>query len=214
MTPHWNAGDQLSRSAVLTYACESNGTACPTRWSLLSRLKNWEDQDSWREVLYTYWQLIYCDGSAVRGSLTPKPRKWSRRWSSPWRRRWASSKQTVAEAPSKPGCLRSLVGGLRTNSGSVATCRSYTALRTIRRPHSDHDRIPDLERFETDWNSEWESQVLKSALDRVKQKVKPEMFQVFESRSEQRLAGYQSRTTSPHSTSRGFITRSTKYRPR
>src|ERR1044071_1926253 len=31
----------------------------PTRQSLLSRLRDWENQDSWREFFDTYWQLIY-----------------------------------------------------------------------------------------------------------------------------------------------------------
>jgi len=31
----------------------------PTRYSLLSRLKNWEDQTSWRDFFDTYWRLIY-----------------------------------------------------------------------------------------------------------------------------------------------------------
>src|SRR3974390_584223 len=35
----------------------------PTRKSLLSRLKNWDDQESWRVFFETYWKLIY---TAVR----------------------------------------------------------------------------------------------------------------------------------------------------
>jgi len=31
----------------------------PTRHSLLQRLKNWEDQSSWRDFFDTYWKLIY-----------------------------------------------------------------------------------------------------------------------------------------------------------
>jgi RNA polymerase sigma factor (sigma-70 family) len=31
----------------------------PTRHSLLTRLKDWEDQDGWREFFDTYWRLIY-----------------------------------------------------------------------------------------------------------------------------------------------------------
>ena len=31
----------------------------PTRDSLLSRLKDWEDGESWREFFRTYWKLIY-----------------------------------------------------------------------------------------------------------------------------------------------------------
>jgi RNA polymerase sigma factor (sigma-70 family) len=31
----------------------------PTRYSLLGRLKSWEDQRSWQDFLDTYWRLIY-----------------------------------------------------------------------------------------------------------------------------------------------------------
>src|SRR5437667_8025422 len=30
-----------------------------TRWTLINRLKNWNDQESWREFFDTYWKLIY-----------------------------------------------------------------------------------------------------------------------------------------------------------
>jgi RNA polymerase sigma factor (sigma-70 family) len=39
----------------------------PTRRSLLSRLKDWDDQESWREFFNTYWKLIY--GVALKAGL-------------------------------------------------------------------------------------------------------------------------------------------------
>src|SRR5262245_61928580 len=39
-----------------------------TRRSLLLRLKNWEDQEGWREFFDTYWKLIY--GVAITAGLT------------------------------------------------------------------------------------------------------------------------------------------------
>jgi len=39
-----------------------------TRQSLLSRLKDWEDHESWRDFFDTYWRLIY--GLALRSGLT------------------------------------------------------------------------------------------------------------------------------------------------
>ena len=42
----------------------------PTRRSLLSRLKNWEDQESWKDFFDTYWKLIY--GVAKRSYLLPE----------------------------------------------------------------------------------------------------------------------------------------------
>ena len=40
----------------------------PTRRSLLNRLKNWEDNESWRSFFDTYWKLIY--GFATRRGLS------------------------------------------------------------------------------------------------------------------------------------------------
>ena len=34
-------------------------TWLPTRQTLLSKLKNWDDQSSWREFFNLYWRLIY-----------------------------------------------------------------------------------------------------------------------------------------------------------
>src|SRR5689334_22820527 len=39
---------ELKRSALI-----------PTRRSLLSRLKNWDDRESWNAFFETYWKLIY-----------------------------------------------------------------------------------------------------------------------------------------------------------
>src|SRR5262245_56003158 len=40
----------------------------PTRLSLLNRLKNWEDQQSWQDFFNTYWKFIY--GVAIKAGLT------------------------------------------------------------------------------------------------------------------------------------------------
>src|SRR5439155_19125365 len=38
---------------------EDTDELIPTRSSLLSRLKQWDDQESWRDFFNTYWRLIY-----------------------------------------------------------------------------------------------------------------------------------------------------------
>src|SRR2546425_3533339 len=40
----------------------------PTRESLLSRLKDWEDRESWQDFFHTYWKLIY--GMALKAGLS------------------------------------------------------------------------------------------------------------------------------------------------
>ena len=40
----------------------------PTRESLLSRIKRWDDQESWRDFFNTYWKLIY--RAAIKAGLS------------------------------------------------------------------------------------------------------------------------------------------------
>src|SRR5688572_6475600 len=47
---------------------EKPDTWLPTRRTLLSRLKNWNDQESWREFFNRYWRFIY--SVALRAGLT------------------------------------------------------------------------------------------------------------------------------------------------
>src|SRR5271167_3968185 len=42
--------------------------AIPTRYSLLSRLRDWGDQESWKDFFDTYWRLIY--RVALKSGLT------------------------------------------------------------------------------------------------------------------------------------------------
>src|SRR6266487_1833265 len=35
------------------------GEPIPTRQSLLSRLRNWDDSESWNDFFTTYWRLIF-----------------------------------------------------------------------------------------------------------------------------------------------------------
>src|SRR6266850_763402 len=53
-----------------TLGCMNNTreNLLPTRYSLLSRLHNWDDQESWKDFFDTYWRLIY--GLALKSGLT------------------------------------------------------------------------------------------------------------------------------------------------
>jgi hypothetical protein len=42
--------------------------AIPTRYSLLKRLQDWQDNESWQDFFDTYWRLIY--SMALRSGLT------------------------------------------------------------------------------------------------------------------------------------------------
>lgn len=46
----------------------SESELLPTRRSLIERLRDWEDQSSWRDFFNTYWKFIY--GVAIRSGLS------------------------------------------------------------------------------------------------------------------------------------------------
>src|ERR1700704_35998 len=58
----------LKPSTVMESESTTLTELLPTRYSLLSRLQNWEDQESWRVFFDTYWRLIY--SVALKSGLT------------------------------------------------------------------------------------------------------------------------------------------------
>src|SRR5438445_11805662 len=52
------AGFRFNRGVKLSFPIEQP-EFIPTRESLLSRLKDWDDAESWREFFDRYWRLIY-----------------------------------------------------------------------------------------------------------------------------------------------------------
>jgi len=51
--------EKLANSSGRPAISEETDDLLPTRLSLLARLKDWQDQQSWREFFDTYWKLIY-----------------------------------------------------------------------------------------------------------------------------------------------------------
>ena len=152
----------------------------PTRQSLLSRLKDYDDNDSWHEFFYTYWKLIY--GMAMRSGLTD-----------------AESQEVVQEtiiAVSKhmpdfkyDRSKGSFKGWLL----KLTRWRIQDQLRkrqrdaNLIRPKDDEssrtqmmDSIPDPVGIEAVWEDEWQKNMVEAALQKVKDRVKPKQYQVFD----------------------------------
>jgi RNA polymerase sigma-70 factor (ECF subfamily) len=160
-------------------------TFLPTRQSLLSRLRDWEDQDSWREFFETYWQLIY--DVARKAGLND-----------------AEAQDVVQEtvlsvAKQMPGfSYDSNRGKFKSWLRQVARCRIVEHLRRgyrqpQNRPGVEVLESPELmeEALETIadpahdsldalWDREWDSHLADMALQHVKRRVRPEHFQIFE----------------------------------
>src|ERR1700757_3332358 len=58
----------LNKAIGPKYAMNDLHEMIPTRQSLLGRLKNWDDQESWKVFFETYWKLIY--NTAIEAGLT------------------------------------------------------------------------------------------------------------------------------------------------
>jgi RNA polymerase sigma factor (sigma-70 family) len=154
----------------------------PTRYSLLSRLQNWDDQDSWKDFFDTYWRLIY--SIARKSGLTQ-----------------AEAEDVVQETIisvakdihkfKRDRTLGSFKGWLR----NLTRWRIADQLRKRTQPRSDEGtnggeifapeniaEIPDPAGGILDdlWEKEWQANLFNTAVERVKRKVKEEHFQIFD----------------------------------
>jgi len=161
------------------------GAADPaaTRSSLVQRLRNWNDHGSWQDFFDTYWKLIYA--VALKAGL------------SEFEARDVVQETVVAVAKQ----MRD--GGYdRTKSSFKNWLCLITQRRIIdhfrkrtdpkfhaaRRADDETSRtetiarVPDPASLELDtvWEEEWQKNLLDAAIERVKQQVTPNQFQIFD----------------------------------
>jgi RNA polymerase sigma factor (sigma-70 family) len=150
----------------------------PTRQSLLSRLRSWDDHESWRDFFDTYGRFIY--GIARRSGLAD-----------------AEAQDVVqdtllAVAKQMPGfkydpALGSFKGWLQ----QITRRRVFDHLRKRRpeeQPARDGGAGDSLEKladtttpgFDALWEAEWQEHLLRAAMARVKRKTHPRQFQMFD----------------------------------
>jgi RNA polymerase sigma factor (sigma-70 family) len=146
-----------------------------TRQSLLTRLKDWNDQAGWREFFDTYWRLIY--NVARKSGLNEE-----------------DAQDLVQEvllgvAKQMPQCRydRSkgrfkqwLCGVVRHRI--IDHWRKTGRANALQSPMPDRESLlgsqePELDRV---WQSEWASNLLKSALARVQGKVSARNFLIYD----------------------------------
>jgi RNA polymerase sigma-70 factor (ECF subfamily) len=152
----------------------------PTRQSLLSRLKDWNDQESWRDFFETYWKLIY--HTSVKAGLTD-----------------AEAQDVVQETVlsvcksmrtfeyDKHGSFKGWLLHLTQWRISDQFRRRQKGIKLVDAKDTSTgtatvERIPDPagQPLEAAWNEEWEKNMLEVAIERVKRKVNPHHYQVFD----------------------------------
>jgi RNA polymerase sigma factor (sigma-70 family) len=154
----------------------------PTRRSLLSRLKRWDDQESWQDFFNTYWKLIYAvatkaglsDSEAqdvVQDALVAVARQIPNFKYDPALGSFKSwlfliTRRRIADH------LRKEYRRVKSSEPAPASARRTAILEGIPDPGG-----ADLEGI---WDREWKEWLFGSALQRVKRVVEPRHFQIFD----------------------------------
>ncbi len=160
-----------------------------TRMSLIERLSDWEDQKTWNEFYETYWRLIYSVSmkaglgsdeamDVVQETVLTIAKQWQKGQKydpakgafKTWLlniTRWRIADQ-FRKKQRNPAAMNQS-GGTRGADGDFRT----TA--TIERLEDDEGDV--LERL---WDIEWKSNLSRVALERVKNKVSPKQYQIFD----------------------------------
>jgi RNA polymerase sigma-70 factor (ECF subfamily) len=153
-----------------------------TRASLLARIKDWEDHDSWREFFDTYWQLIH--RVALKSGLSETEAQ------------DAVQETVVAVAknirnfeydPNRCSFKTWLM--LTTRQRIIWQLRkrlpcgsSNTQIDDAEPRTSTTDRIADPSPLDLTavWDEEWQKNLMAVALERVKEQASPRHFQIFD----------------------------------
>jgi RNA polymerase sigma factor (sigma-70 family) len=151
-----------------------------TRRSLLTRLKNWDDQEGWRDFFQTYWKLIY--GVALKSGLTETEsedvvqetvmtvaRTMDRYRYEPERCRFKTWLMRITQ-------MRIVDQFRKRGPAFVRGGRAGPDTGT-----SAEEKIPDPTSpfVESLWDEEWGKNLVDAAMDRVKKRVRPEHYQIF-----------------------------------
>jgi len=153
----------------------------PTRDSLLSRLKDQQDDESWRDFFNTYWHLVY--GVALKAGLSEQEAQdVVQETVITVARRIPEFKYDPAVCSFKTWLLNltrwRIVDQLRKRwpRGRLHGSPSDRPART-----STVERVADPAglALEATWDAEWEQHLLKAAIQRVKARANPEHYQIF-----------------------------------
>ncbi len=143
----------------------------PTRTTLLDRLKNWQDQSSWQDFFDTYWKLIY--GVAIKGGLTK-----------------TEAQDVVQETmlsvakhmpnfkyDRKIGSFKAwLLNMTRWRMIDQLRKRGYPIDSQIEHKLTNQSDL-DLEKL---WDAEWEKNLFDAAITKVKRRLDPQKYQIFD----------------------------------
>jgi RNA polymerase sigma factor (sigma-70 family) len=154
----------------------------PTRQSLLSRLRDWQDHDGWREFFDTYWRLIYRvarqagfdDTTAqdiVQNTFIYLSRRMPKFHYDPARGSFKAWLRRVT---------RSRISVFRRRAEAKEPALPELSLEEDDAPIWESIPDPAGDVLDEIWQREWEDNLLKTALRRISPKVSAQQLMIFE----------------------------------
>jgi RNA polymerase sigma factor (sigma-70 family) len=168
--------------AHYSYVAETTKEMIPTRATLIERLKDWQDQSSWQDFFDTYWKLIF--SVARKGGLTEVEAQ------------DVVQETMVSVARHMPSFKYDpSVGSFKAWLLNLTRWRMTDQLRK-RGPISSYpnsfeetsagnylmDKMVDPASHVLDqmWETEWEKNLLNAAVSKVKRRLDPQKYQIFD----------------------------------
>ncbi len=168
--------------AVPPHNHEIERLADKTRQSLIQRLQDWQDQRSWDDFYRTYWRLIY--SAALKTGLQEQEA-----WDVVQETILTVAKQSKKDIYNpERGSFKSWLWNItrwRINDRLRARLKEPIAMSGNQDGEEDHNPIENQEdisgkSFDKIWDEEWQTNLMKAALERVKIKVSAQQFQIFD----------------------------------
>jgi RNA polymerase sigma factor (sigma-70 family) len=152
-----------------------------TRRSLVERLANWRDHRRWQEFFDTYWKVIY--SAARKSGLTDAEAQ-------------EVVQETVITVAKNIDKLKydPAIGSFKGWLLQITRWRIADQFRKREPGNAKHpdpgddrltatiERVPDAHIVDLDqvWEAEWKDNLLEAAIARVKKKIDPKQFQIFD----------------------------------
>jgi RNA polymerase sigma-70 factor (ECF subfamily) len=154
----------------------------PTRRSLLTRLKDWEDDRGWKEFFDTYWKLIY--GMAIKSRLTDEEAQ------EVVQETLITVAKNIKDFKTDPAHGSFKAWLLRTTRWRIINQFKKRRPDQLDRAHRapgdsretatlDRIRDPNGLELEAVWDREWEKNLMDVALERLKRRVNHKHYQIF-----------------------------------
>jgi RNA polymerase sigma-70 factor (ECF subfamily) len=154
-----------------------------TRQTLLHRLKNWDDQESWRQFFNIYWRLLH--SVAVKAGLTEPEAQ------DAVQETIISVAKTMPKFPYDPArcsfktwlfhlARKRITDQFRKRPPAALSACSHASTKGTRTATVERVADPASVDLDAAWEQEWQKNVFEAAVARVKTQASAEQYQVFD----------------------------------